>query len=328
MADAKRVRLSPSLAPLPAQAIPSLALLPTPQAAAQQIPPPPATTAAAKAGALPAKLVQSIKDGDCVVFIGAGFSAPARLPSWTRLLEILVDDLCGKDSANPKRVSLRQLMGYDAHGNWVGGHNSDSFDQCAQCVEDELGERRVHELIAEALKLPEPLNAAMQARRDLLLSIPFRAILTTNYDDILPGIAAETPEAKRLMREILRGPSRPFEQFLATSDVGIDNAGLGDDGEGGGTGAGLPQTPGGPAASVQRPYQLGRTDPRNWGPILQIHGAVSNCGRRLGGPILSRKGYRRLLRGNEACVSLLPTLTSQSFLDNSTVVVQQCVLEC
>jgi hypothetical protein len=289
MADAKRVRLSPSLAPLPALEV---------ALAAGLLPSLPSVAASRK---IPAKLVQSIKDGDCVVFIGAGFSAPARLPSWTRLLEILVDDLCGTDAANPKRVALRQLMGYDAHGNWVGGHNSDSFDQCAQCVEDELGERRVHELIAEALKLPEPLNAAMQARRDLLLSIPFRAILTTNYDDILPGIAAETPEAKRVMREILRGPPRPFEQLLATSEVGIDNAGLGDDDSGGGAAAKMAQTPGG-GTKVQRPYQLGRTDPRNWGPILQIHGAVSNSGRRLGGPILSRKGYRRLLRGNEACV--------------------------
>eukprot|EP00750_Incisomonas_marina_P032855 INCI9384.2.p1 GENE.INCI9384.2~~INCI9384.2.p1 ORF type:complete len:595 (-),score=101.48 INCI9384.2:264-2048(-) len=289
MADVKRLKLEGLASALSGRQSPS----PSPSAAASVSPVPAAATipgAVPGDPKLPRKLLQSIKDGDCVVFVGAGFSAPARLPSWTKLLEILVDALCGTEASNTKRVALRMLLGYDANGKWVGGGTSETFDQCAQCIEDELGETRVHELIEEALKLPDTLAPEMEARRDLLTSIPFRAILTTNYDDILPGIAAETPEAKRIMRGILREAPRPFERFLKTSSVGIDNAG-----------SSSMQTPG----RQKAPYQLGRKDPRNWGPILRLHGAVGNAGGAAGGPILSRKGYRRLLRGNEAYQNFL-----------------------
>ncbi len=287
---------------------------------------------------IPRKLVQAIRDGDCVAFVGAGFSVPARLPGWGRLLEFLVDELCGTtDDGDPhngeKRRSLRRLLGYDAAGKWVGGANSDTYDQCAQVVEDELGEQRVCDLLSEAMRLPARMPAAMEERRDLLMSIPFRAILTTNFDDILPGIAAELPEAKRVMRAILRDPPRHFQRMLKTSAVGIDNAGSDDTSSLSSPSASTP----GPGRSVAQPFQAGRRDPRNWGPTLRLHGAVNNNdlssstratrssssssgggggggagggdsgdgGEFKGGPILSRKGYRRLLHGNAAYRSFL-----------------------
>jgi len=280
MADAKRARIGSKASPTPVAA---------PSSSVQTAPKKPWDVPA-----IPKKLIQSIKDGNCVVFVGAGFSAPARLPSWTRLLEILVDELCGPDKANPKRVSLRKLLGFDENDKWVGGGTSETFDQCAQCIEDELGEVRVHEVIEQSLRLPQKLPDLMEQRRDLLVSIPFRAILTTNYDDILPGIAAEMPQAKLVMRNILRDAPNPFRTLLKTSEVGIDNAGCGS--------SSSALTPGRPQPP---PYQMGRKDPRNWGPILRLHGAVGSGGSRRGGPILSRKGYRRLLRGNEAYQNFL-----------------------
>lgn len=40
-----------------------------------------------------AGLLKSIEEGNCVAFVGAGFSTAARLPDWGKLLWTLVRDL-------------------------------------------------------------------------------------------------------------------------------------------------------------------------------------------------------------------------------------------
>lgn len=39
---------------------------------------------------IPEDLVQSILRGNCVAFVGAGFSVPAKLPSWSDLLKHVI----------------------------------------------------------------------------------------------------------------------------------------------------------------------------------------------------------------------------------------------
>ena len=47
---------------------------------------------------IPPALVESIRNGNCVAFVGAGFSAPA-LPPWSKLLKELAKDLDAEDRA-------------------------------------------------------------------------------------------------------------------------------------------------------------------------------------------------------------------------------------
>jgi hypothetical protein len=122
---------------------------------------------------VPGALADEILAGHCVAFVGAGFSAPAGYPAWSRLLE----GIAAEASAEVREHVGRLLPVGSAHG----------YDQAAQALEDDLGRdgllRRMGALIARSGALPAP----MERRKRLLRGIPFRAVLTTNFDPILDG---------------------------------------------------------------------------------------------------------------------------------------------
>lgn len=122
---------------------------------------------------VPDRLVDDIIAGDCVAFVGAGFTAPV-LPEWRQLLIDLAEDT---DEATAEGV--RRFFG--------SGTNRD-LGAAAQTLRDRLGDERFFRVMQERLADP-PLNAVMRRRLRLLHGIPFRAILTTNFDEVLPGVA-------------------------------------------------------------------------------------------------------------------------------------------
>merc|ERR1719410_150600 len=71
-------------------------------------------------------------------------------------------------------------------------------------MEDLLGPNAVANVVGELLRPPEKINQEMENRLLLLRSIPFAAILTTNFDYFLPGVPAAHQSCKRVMKEILR----------------------------------------------------------------------------------------------------------------------------
>jgi hypothetical protein len=126
---------------------------------------------------IPPPLVEAILAGDCVAFVGAGFSAAAGLPPWDRLLE---------DLAAAAQLTRDERARFDALLQRRTGH---TLDQAAQLLEDRLQRGAMVRLLVDKLATPSPPEV-MRRRLWLLQRIPFRAILTTNFDPLLPGKVA------------------------------------------------------------------------------------------------------------------------------------------
>jgi hypothetical protein len=133
---------------------------------------------------LPDALIRSIQDGDCVAFLGAGFTAAAQLPGWKPLLTRIA---AGPEVPEAVRSHVAERV---ARGS------AHALDEAAQALDDALGRARFLELLAEVLAHPET-TPAMEERLRWLRGIPFRAVLTTNFDGVLPG-PSETTHPHRL----------------------------------------------------------------------------------------------------------------------------------
>lgn len=134
----------------------------------------------------PEQLVDAVLEGRCVAFVGAGFSA-AVVPTWTRLLERVAG---GDGIAESARAEVLELI-------TSGGPLS--LEAAAQLLLGELGNDRFSEALAGLLE--SPVISDVQARRlELLQGIPFRGILTTNFDGLLPGFLPSPKAYRRILR--------------------------------------------------------------------------------------------------------------------------------
>jgi len=136
------------------------------------------------------------------------------LPDWNKLLLTLIS---GSPELTNNRY-LRQLIGRDGNGDWIEGASpsSDDYDQCAQIIEDTIGADPMMKKVKEQLQAAGPSNTSreMARRLQLLHGIPFRGVLTTNYDLLLPGPPAKSPDSKPLMRRILRDPKPDWPELV------------------------------------------------------------------------------------------------------------------
>ncbi len=122
---------------------------------------------------IPEPLVRSIQAGNCVTFVGAGFAAEA-VPGWAKLLK----DVAGK-AAGPARESVLATLDRPSPTSF-------QLEACAQKLEKHLGREAFQRALREKLVEPEP-NDKMKSRLRWLKGIPFRAVLTTNFDGLLHG---------------------------------------------------------------------------------------------------------------------------------------------
>lgn len=142
---------------------------------------------------VPDHLIAQIRAGRCVAFVGAGFSQPSR-PSWRELLRRLARRI---DDDPPRRDELlgwleRPELGhrdYEAIGAAVQAHLGASF---RSALRGALG----HEI-----------NAPNDERLRLLRRIPFHAILTTNFDDLL---TVSTPCGPTAFASVLQSDPKPW----------------------------------------------------------------------------------------------------------------------
>lgn len=123
---------------------------------------------------VPDELLAEIRAGNCIAFVGAGFSAAAGTPGWAELLQQIA-----KRSSVPKEVAVHVE-------DRIARGSSSSLDEAAQVLEDQLGRARFLEQLHEILARPR-MPKQMIERVQLLRGIPFRSILTTNFDEILSG---------------------------------------------------------------------------------------------------------------------------------------------
>lgn len=120
---------------------------------------------------IPKQLLTSIKDNKCVLFAGAGASMDAKLPSWNELVVALVD--CLKDEY------------------------SDLADRELEEIEKLLCERKYLVLaeyclrklgpydFSRVLKLKLSCEGKKSLTHNLLAQIPFRVVITTNFDSFI-----------------------------------------------------------------------------------------------------------------------------------------------
>jgi CheY-like chemotaxis protein len=140
---------------------------------------------------IPEGLVTEIKHGRCIAFVGAGFSAASDLPSWPVLIERLVDD----DGVSPDvREYVQQLLESSRSRD-----RSRDLEAAAQMTKDALGPepfRQSLRRLLEVAKVPTP----MKRRLWLLRRIPFRTVLTTNFDGYLRGDSPRRDVYLRILR--------------------------------------------------------------------------------------------------------------------------------
>lgn len=111
----------------------------------------------------PAPLETALCRGECVLFLGAGLSKGSGLPDWSELIAHLVDDL-----RIPHPV---KHLDYLDVAQWYSEH-------------ERFGPTKLAEYISTALADPQKQTRPTLAHY-LLLSLPVRYVITTNYDHLL-----------------------------------------------------------------------------------------------------------------------------------------------
>ena len=142
------------------------------------------------------RLLTSIREGRSVAFVGAGFSAAAGLPQWKEPIRSVASDL--RPNAGPEHDLILSMLGDHP------GSSSCELAMAAQLLFDAHGEDAIRERLAVALH-KDPLPEDMRLRLKHLRGIPFRAIVTTNFDPLLPGMLHSADAYRRLPRS--RRPS-------------------------------------------------------------------------------------------------------------------------
>lgn len=150
---------------------------------------------------IPDRLIEAIRRGRCVAFVGAGFSKVAGLPTWRELVTMLAS---APELSEKTRNALLPMVASNPPDHVL--------DEIAQRVSDGLVEVKGNErdssrfigLLRRCLQTSSSDPGAagrMEDRLRHLNGIPFKAILTLNFDDYLIG----RPPSKDVYREILRG---------------------------------------------------------------------------------------------------------------------------
>jgi HEAT repeat protein len=122
---------------------------------------------------IPVELQETLKRGECVLFVGAGFSE--GLPKWKELMNPLAEELGISPDEDPLYI--------------------------AEYYENQFGRPKLEEKIVSQLRDKIPLTKA----HNLLTNLPVKAIITTNYDHLL-----EEALAKKNLIKIVDGMKAPL----------------------------------------------------------------------------------------------------------------------
>lgn len=120
---------------------------------------------------IPDELIESLRRGRCAIFVGAGLSIGAGLPSWRELITELID--LAKRKANldsKKEAELRKLLS-----------NESKFLLLAE----ELRELLPNEISKYITDRFDNSGVKPTAAHLKLMQLPYKFIITTNYDPIL-----------------------------------------------------------------------------------------------------------------------------------------------
>jgi hypothetical protein len=123
-------------------------------------------------GPIPNALVEACKNGDCVLWAGAGLGAQAGLPTWAAFLRELVE-WTAKDGVTPAGVTGAAIA------ELAGGKTGAAADRIAAAFENR--EHSLHLYFSQRFRTMPELS---QAHR-LIKEIDFPALVTTSLDMLL-----------------------------------------------------------------------------------------------------------------------------------------------
>jgi hypothetical protein len=144
---------------------------------------------------VPKGLSDAILGGRCVAFVGAGFSAAARLPTWRSLLLAVAE---AGEVPSEERGEIQALLHAEQPQSSV---SADAYEQAAQLLQDQLGRSAFTDAVRESLRPDSHAlgSETMQARMRHLAEIPFRAVLTTNFDTLIEGLPPEPDTYQKVL---------------------------------------------------------------------------------------------------------------------------------
>jgi hypothetical protein len=217
---------------------------------------------------IPSHLLKELRAGRVVVFIGSGFTAPAGFPTWKSLLLGISDRAFAEGKVEASTVELvKDLL----RAPRPAAHE---YDQAAQVLDDELKtechgfqEELVRHLRALLHPKAMPLPASVERRIQTIRELPFRAILTTNYNPLLRGITPFDARAAAVYRRILRGEAQSGVDAGEASLRESDNRGV--------------------AFSTGEELKYAE----DCAPVVQCHGNLHDPAS----VVLTHEGYRQLL---------------------------------
>ena len=143
------------------------------------------------------QLISEIKSGNCVAFVGAGFSAPA-VRTWDQLLVNLADD---DELDEAVRVQVKAILKHAETEQYP------LFDReaAAELIERNLGDKFRPQVRGSLFWGGTKGLKKVNERLELLRSIPFDSVLTTNFDSSIPGKPLRDADLGALLRNRSRG---------------------------------------------------------------------------------------------------------------------------
>lgn len=119
---------------------------------------------------IPKELIRQIKNGKCILFAGAGASLDAGLPSWSELLRTMVEKINDYGLLiDSQRTEIDYLL------------CNQEFTAIAEFCKEKLGPFDFAEIIRECLNSTNRISQT----HNILSQIPFKAAVTTNYDNLI-----------------------------------------------------------------------------------------------------------------------------------------------
>lgn len=119
----------------------------------------------------PKELIDNFKNGQACFFVGAGLSVGAGLPTWSGLMNKLINEVDSLPWYNKDKVGEYKLLVNDPT----------KFLFLAEDIKSELGSK-FNDLLGKWFGAPDAIPSS---NHELLVSIPSSLILTTNYDRLI-----------------------------------------------------------------------------------------------------------------------------------------------
>ena len=213
----------------------------------------------------PEHLIAEIKRGNCVAFVGAGFLMPA-LPQWYDLIKGLSEKVKEENREDidqllqgfsPGSGTTSAIVGYEIAAQLIRGTLPDgtSFD----------------DVLRTQLAPKQQFIHQIETRLELLYSIPFSAILTTNFDPVIEG-KLPVPST---YREVLR--SHP-QSWIYRHPWGV--------------------------------FPALRYPPKVRPTVIKLHGDIDKTGEPGGRPVFTSQDYRERLFTGSGYLNFLRSIMS------------------